>query len=127
MFKLLFKLLVLPPELLKVHAQGYADLASQAWADHLCALKNRWVMYSLSALNLLLALILGGVALLLWSALPLNDAPHAWVLLALPLILLGLSGLCWAWARSLHVRPLMDDIKCQIQLDLLAIQQAQTS
>eukprot|EP01030_Chromulinospumella_sphaerica_P006242 gene6242-6102_t len=75
---LLLKLLVLPPELLKVHAQGYADLASQAWADHLCALKNRWVMYALSALNLLLALILGGVALLLWSALPLNDAPHAW-------------------------------------------------
>ncbi|PUE11541.1 hypothetical protein B9Z51_04445 [Limnohabitans sp. T6-5] len=127
MFKLLLKLLVLPPELLKVHALGYADLASQAWADHLCTLKNRWVIYSLSALNLLLALIFGGMALLLWSTLPLTDLPHAWVLLALPLTLLVLSGLCWAWARSLRTRPLMDDIKCQIQLDLLAIQKAQMS
>ena len=58
MFELLLKLLVLPPELLKVHAQGYADLASHAWAQHLCTLKNRWVLYSLGALNLLLALIL---------------------------------------------------------------------
>jgi len=127
MFKLLLKLLVLPPELLKVHAQGYADLASQAWADHLCTLKNRWVIYSLSALNLLLSLILGGVALLLWSTLPLNEAPHTWVLLALPLTLLVLSGLCWAWARRLRTRPLLDDIKGQLQLDLLAIQQAQKS
>jgi hypothetical protein len=70
---------------------------------------------------------LGGVALLLWSTLPLNEAPHTWVLLALPLTLLVLSGLCWAWARRLRTRPLLDDIKGQLQLDLLAIQQAQKS
>ena len=127
MFELLLKLLVLPPELLKVHAQGYADLASHAWAQHLCTLKNRWVLYSLGALNLLLALILGGVALLLWCALPSIDARHAWVLLALPLTLLALSGLCWAWGSRLRTRPILDDIKAQIQLDLLAIEQAQAS
>jgi hypothetical protein len=127
MFKLLLKFLVLPPELLKVHAQSYADLASQAWAQHLCTLKNRWVLYLLGALNLLLALILGGVALLLWCALPSIDARHAWVLLALPVALLALSGVCWAWGRRLRTRPMLDEIKAQIQLDLLAIEQAQAS
>ncbi|PUE33914.1 hypothetical protein [Limnohabitans sp. Jir72] len=127
MFKLLLKLLVLPPELLKAHAQGYADLAGQAWAQHLCTLKNRFVLYSLGLLGLLLSLILGGVALLLWCALPQIDNHHAWVLLALPLILLALSGLCWAWARSLRTRPMLDEIREQIQLDILAIQEVQTS
>lgn len=126
MFELLLKLLVLPPELLKVHAQGYADLASQSWRQHLCALKNRWTLYALSALALLLALVLGGVALLLWAAVPLAQAPNIWVLWALPLGLLLSSGLCWAWARSLRVRPMLDDIKEQIALDVLTIQQTQT-
>lgn len=127
MFKLLLKLLVLPPELLKVHAQGYADLASQAWADHLRTLQHRWLLYALSALSLLLALVLGGVALLLWSTLPAIDTRHAWVLPVLPLTLAVLSGLCWVHARRLHTRPVLDEIKAQIQLDMLAIQQAQTS
>ena len=56
MLKLLLKLLVLPPELLKMHAQGYADLASQAWADQLCTLKNRWALFALSGVCLVLAL-----------------------------------------------------------------------
>ncbi len=125
MLKLLLKLLVLPPELLQMHAQGYADLASQAWANHLCALKNRWVLYSLSALSLLLALIFAGVGLLLWSVLQLTDAPHPWVLLGLPLSLLAVSAVCWAWGRSLRSRPILGDIKAQIQLDMMTIRQAQ--
>ncbi len=75
MMRLLLKNLLLPPHLLKSHAQGYVDLASEVGARYLCTLKNRWVMYALSVLTLLLALIFGGVALLLWSAFPLHDAP----------------------------------------------------
>lgn len=126
MFKLLLKLLVLPPEWLKVHAQGYADLAHQSWRQHLCTLKNRWMLYALSALSLLLSLVLGGIALLLWGTLSLADAPHVWVLWALPLGFLLSSGLFWAWARSLRMRPMLDDIKEQIELDVLTLQQAQT-
>ena len=80
MLKLLLKLLVLPPELLQMHAQGYADMASQAWAEHLCTLKNRWALLALSAVCTVLALVWAGVALLLWSALPQVDARWAWVL-----------------------------------------------
>ena len=127
MFKLLLKLLVLPPELLKAHAQGYADLANHSWQQHLCTLKNRWLMYSISVLSFLLALTLGGVALLLWGTLPLISAPHVWFLWALPLGLLIVSILCWVWARRLRTQPILDDIKAQIQLDVLAIRQAKAS
>jgi hypothetical protein len=127
MLKLLLKLLVLPPELLKMHAQGYADLASQTWAEHLCTLKNRWALYALSGLCLVLALGLGGVALLLWSALPSIDARHAWVLPVLPMALLVVAALLWAWARRLRTRPFLRDIQTQLELDFLAIQQARAS
>lgn len=125
MFKLLLKLLVLPPELLKMHAQGYADLASQSWADHVCTLKNRWLLYGLSLVSAALGLGLGGVAVLLWGALPSIDTRTTWVLWALPLVCLALSGLLWAIAKRLRTRPLMQDIQEQLQLDLLAIQSSQ--
>lgn len=127
MFKLLLKLLVLPPELLQVHAQGYADLASQAWEEHLCTLKNRWALLALSAVCSVLGLAWAGVALLLWSALPMVDARFAWVLLSLPIVMLLIAALLWTWARRMRSRPVLQDIQEQLQLDLLAIQGARTS
>lgn len=127
MFKLLLKLLLLPPELLQVHAQGYADLANQAWAQHLCTLKSRWLLYALSALSLWLALCLAGVAVLLWSVLPHIDPRHAWVLPALPLGCLLLSALLWLWARRLRAPPGLHALREQIRLDILMLQKAQTS
>ncbi len=127
MMRLLLKMLLLPPDLLKSHAQGYVDLASEVGARYLCTLKNRWVMYALSVLTLLLALIFGGMALLLWSTFPLHDAPHAWMLLALPITCLCLSGLCWWGARAQRLQPLLQEIQAQIALDLQAIGQVHTA
>jgi hypothetical protein len=127
MLRLLLKMLLLPPDLLRSHAQGYVDLASEVSARYLCTLKNRWVMYGLSVLALLLALIFGGVALLLWSAFPLHDAPHAWVLLALPIACLCLGGLCWWGARAQRLQPLLQEVQAQIALDLQAIGQVHTA
>ena len=123
MLRLLLKILLLPPDLLKSHAQGYVDLASEVGAHYLRTLKNRWVMYALSVVTLLLALIFGGVALMLWSTLPLQDAPHAWVLRALTVAGLFLSGMCWWWARTQRLQPLLQEIQTQIALDLQAIRQ----
>jgi hypothetical protein len=127
MLRLLLKMLLLPPDLLKSHAQGYVDLASEVSARYLCTLKNRWAMYALSVLTLLLALIFGGVALLLWGALPLHDAPHAWVLPALPAACLCLSALCWWGARTQRLQPLLQDIQAQIALDLQTLRQVHSA
>lgn len=124
MSTLLLKLLLLPPDLLRSHAKGYADLATEVGARYLCTLKNRWLMYGLSGLAFLLALIFAGVGLLLWSVFPLLDAPHLWVLLALPAGLGFVGVMCWWRARSLRPHPLFKDIHTQIQMDMLAIQQA---
>jgi uncharacterized membrane protein YqjE len=127
MLRLLLKVLLLPPHLLKSHAQGYVDLVSEVSARYVCALKNRWLMYGLSVLAMLLALIFGGVALLLWSAWPQQASPHVWVLPALPGACLLLSVICWWWARRLRLQPLLEDIQAQIALDLQAIRQVNSA
>jgi positive regulator of sigma E activity len=124
---LLLKLLLLPPDLLRSHAQGYADLASDVVTRYLCMLKNRWLMYLVSALTLFLALILGGVGLLLWSAFPLLNSSHVWVLWALPLGLGLCSLLCWWWARTWRQAPILQELQAQIHLDILALQKAQAA
>jgi len=118
----MFKLWLLPPELLQMHAQGYADLANQAWTQQLYTLKNRWMLYALSALSLGLGLGLAGVALLMWSALPQIDPRHAWVLPALPLACLLLSALLWVWARRLRTRPGLHELRDQIRQDIQMLQ-----
>jgi hypothetical protein len=126
MLKLLFKLLALSPDLYKGHAKAYADFASWAWDQHLRRLKYRWALYVLSAASLMLGLIFSGLAILLWSALPVVDGRYIWVLWGLPLLFLGLGAGCWARARSLQIPAFWDVLKEQIQLDILMLEQAKT-
>lgn len=125
MFKQLLKIILLPPELIRAHAQGYVDLASEAGRRFWHALIHKWSMYALSALTLLLALIFGGMALMLWSILPMADAPQAWVMWALPGSCLVTSVLCGWRAWRLPTPSLLQDIQSQWQLDLAVIRAAE--
>ena len=124
MLKLLLKMMFLPPELIKSHAQGYVDLASEVGSRYLCTLKNRWVMFALSALTLMLALIFGGMALMLWSTATQLDASQAAVLWGLPSSFLVISALLGWRAKSLRLPSLLQDIQSQLQLDLEVIRTA---
>lgn len=124
MLKLLLKMMLLPPELIKSHAQGYVDLASEVGSRYLCTLKNRWVMFVLSALTLMLALIFGGVALMLWSTATQLDASQAAVLWGLPSSFLVISALLGWRAKSLRLPSLLQDLQSQLQLDLEVIRTA---
>jgi hypothetical protein len=126
MFKLLMKMALLPPALLKSHALGYVDLASDLGSRYLCTLKNKWVMYLVSVLSGILALIFGGVAWMLWSTLVMPSSAQPWVLWALPSACALISALCWWRARSLALPTLLQDIQSQLQLDLQMVQRADT-
>jgi hypothetical protein len=124
MLKLLLKMMLLPPELIKSHAQGYVDLASEVGSRYLCTLKNRWVMFALSALTMVLALIFGGVALMLWSTASQLDTSQAAVLWGLPSSFLVISALLGWRAKSLRLPSLLQEIQSQLQLDLEVIRTA---
>jgi hypothetical protein len=126
MFNVLFKLIVMQPEVLLTHVQNYADLAVEELQHAFAAWRWRVMLYAVSVVLLGLGLLCGLGAVLLWAALPVLHASTAWVLLALPLVLLT-SGLVVGIAAQRRKLPqLFEGIQEQLDLDMLAICQAQT-
>lgn len=116
------KVLLLPPDLLKTHAKGYADLASQELHQHWRQWQQRGLLLALCVCSGLLALGLGAVAVLLWAALPALNSERWWVLLVLPLAFALLSICLALWAKQLQTRQLFPKLQNQLQLDTLSLQ-----
>ncbi|NRT57821.1 hypothetical protein [Sphaerotilus uruguayifluvii] len=101
MFHPLLKLLARRPDLLADHLDAYADLASAQVRATRRALATRALLAALAGLGALLALLLAGMALLLWAALSPELLARPWTLLLIPALpaLLAL-GAAWALRSS---------------------------
>ena len=104
------------PMLLARHVGAYAALASQEMASNGAALQRRLGLQLLAALCLAVTAVLAGVALLLWAALPLDQAPAPWLLPVIPWLpaLLGL----WAWRQAQAEAPTEPFARLRVQLAL---------
>lgn len=127
MLSMLLKLIVKQPSLLLNHAQAYTDLA----LDETRRLTRRWrtqaTLYGLSFISFVLGLVFGGVALLLWSVLPVTAEQTSWVLLALPVFC---EMLAWAFYLAAQGRadvPAFAIMQEQLKLDMLALREARSS
>lgn len=123
MRQILFKLL-LRPELIALHLQGYADLLHEESTKLKRRMRHRVLVCALGVCSLLLACLWAGIALLLWSALPSLDPQRAWVLWAWPLAWLLVAMGCWVIFRQMRGTGLFPRTRAQIELDLLALRQA---
>lgn len=122
--RLWLKIFLLPPELLRSHIKGYADLACEEFTQHICQLKSRLLLWMCGVFSLVLGLGLGGVAVLLWSVMPELNVQRSWVLLALPLFFC-LMGLTLARIANLRkMAPLFPRLQHQLHRDKLALQEA---
>ena len=124
MRNVLFKLIVMQPEVLLTHAKNYADLALEEWQYAFAAWRWRVMLYVVSCVLLLLGVLTGLMSLLLWSALPVLHADNAWVLVALPVLLLLAGVGVGVAAHRRTTSPLFAGIQEQLDLDMLAICQA---
>ncbi|MCA0240482.1 MAG: hypothetical protein LCI02_06435 [Proteobacteria bacterium] len=96
----LFKTLVTRPELLAEHAGAYLELASAEAAEAALRLRLRCMLAGAALLCAALALVLGGMALLLLAVLPLDQMPAPWALAAAPAVpLVGAIALWLAQRR----------------------------
>lgn len=127
MLAMLLKLIVKQPSLLLNHAHAYADLA----VDETRRLTRRWrtqaMLYGASFVCFCLGLVLGGVALMLWSALPVMASSSSWVLLALPLVCEALGCVFFLGARGRAATPAFAVLQEQLALDVLALRAARAS
>jgi len=125
MLKVLFKLIVMQPQLLLTHAQNYGGLLVEGWQQALASWRSRLLLYFLSGISLILGLACGAGALMLWAALPELNPNNAWVLVALPVALLVVSALLYQAAQRCQMTAIFDEVQSQLELDMLAICQAQ--
>ena len=126
MLSVLFKLIVTQPEVLLTHVRNYADLAVEELQHAFAAWRWRVMLYAVSVVLLALGVLCGLGSVLLWAALPTLPSSTAWVLLALPFVLLIAGALVGIAAQRRKLPQLFEGVQEQLNLDMLAICQAQT-
>lgn len=112
------------PQLLADHAQAYGELMASEVGAVSNALVRRAVLGVLGALLLAVALVLGGVALMLQAALPAGAMGAPWVLLVVPLVPLAAGAVCLVVARMGALRNPFDKIWWQVKADIALFREA---
>jgi uncharacterized membrane protein YqjE len=100
----LFRLLVAEPQLLAEHLEAYSDLVAQELDELRAVLRRRALMIAVALLGGFVALLLAGVALMLWAITPPEALRAPWVFWAVPVVpgLIGLYGALTARALARH-------------------------
>ena len=111
------------PQLLAAHAKAYGDLLLEEGRRAVSSLVLHVVLYATAGVLAVLALLFGGVAVLLYAAVP-GELRHAWLLVALPGASLLVAGACAIVARVLPVEVSLDVLGRQFKADMDMIHEA---
>lgn len=114
----LFALLATRPQLLLDHAVAYAALFHEELGLARAAWQKQLVWQAMALCSLGVALVLGGVAVLLWAVTPVVGVQTAWVLVAVPLLPLALAAACQRLAHLQNRNDAFGNLIQQINADL---------
>jgi uncharacterized membrane protein YqjE len=121
-----FRLAAAQPQLLAEHAAGYAELLVEEITFSGQHLKQRLALQMVGLVCLGIALVLAGVALLLWAALPAQTLRLPWLLIATPLAP-ALPGVLALWrASTLRVPPAFTALRAQLAADAELLRGSET-
>jgi len=113
----LLHLVATQPHLLVDHVEAYAALVDEEMGEAISYWKSRTLMNAIALLLLIVGVILGGVAAMLWMVVPISHTTPVWGLIVIPVTPLSVALLC------LLVRPrapssMFADLKGQLATDL---------
>lgn len=111
------------PQLLVAHAKAYVDLLLEEGRRTISSLVLHVVLYAAAGVLGLLGLMFGGVALLLYAALP-GELRSGWLLVALPCASILIAGACVVVARALPISASLDVVERQVKADIDMIHEA---
>lgn len=123
----LLHLIATQPHLLADHAQAYAELAAVEVGEFSAQWRRRAVLLTVAAFFMGLAVVLAGVAIMLWSVLPVSQMQAPWSLVAVPLVLLALSAVCLLAGRSQIKNTPFASLRQQVRADLLMLREVAAS
>ena len=112
------------PQLLAEHAKAYGDLLLEEGRRTLASLVLHAVLYAAAGVLGGLGLVLGGVALLLYAAIP-GELRNGWLLVAVPCVSMVIAGVCVVVARALPVDVSLDVVGQQVRADIDMIHEAE--
>jgi peptidoglycan/LPS O-acetylase OafA/YrhL len=114
----LLKLAATQPQLLADHAQAYAELLAAELPRTALRWKRQALLKALALVGLLASLLLGGMALLLWAALPGLSMPQPWLLIVVPLLPAAGAIVCLVAASARAEGPAPGSLQQQFSADL---------
>jgi uncharacterized membrane protein YqjE len=119
----LLHLIASQPHLLADHAQAYAELAAVEVGEFSAAWKRRAVLITVAAFCMGLAVVLAGVAVMLWSVLPVSQMQAPWALVAVPGVLGVVSVVCLLAGRSRSQTSAFANLRAQVKSDVLMLRE----
>lgn len=113
----LLRLLLRQPDLVVEHASAYLALAADETSAAVAGFAQQWLYRLLAIACAAVALVLAGVALLLWAALPQLATASAWLLWVVPLLPLPVAAWAWVAARDRSAAVLYAGLRAQTRMD----------
>ena len=122
----LLRLITTEPHLLGDHVEAYADLVGDEVRRTGAAWSLRLGLYAAALCLVAVGLVLTGVAVMLWAALPASGFQAPWVLVAVPVVTFVLAGGCVLFARRNPVESAFDNVKKQLSADMAMLREVST-
>ena len=97
----LFRLLVSEPQMLADHVEAYSELVSEEMGAVAAQWKRRAILHGVSLACAGLAVMLIGMGLMLWAAVPIENMNSPWALVIIPAIPVIMA----AWAHFAAKAP----------------------
>jgi hypothetical protein len=113
----LLRLAMTQPGLLGEHAQGYAALLTAELVTLQQRTRQRLLWMALTLATSVVTLVLGGVALMLWAALPGLAGSALWLMWATPGLALVATLACLLQLRPGTDAPAFAQLQAQLQVD----------
>jgi hypothetical protein len=100
----LFRLIASEPQMLATHVEAYSELVAEEVGAVTSQWKKRAALHAVSGICALLALIMVGVALMLWAVIPVAEMRAPWMLFVAPAIPVVLA----VWAHFAAKAPVAE-------------------
>ena len=123
MYPLLY-LVATRPQLLVDHAEAYVDLVAAEVSNASVIWKRRVTLNVMGMCSFVVAVVLAGVALMMWATIPIVGNQAVWVLVITPLLPMGLGTCCLIAARTQSEEGAFDTLRRQFKADMAILREA---
>lgn len=119
----LLRLIATEPQILGEHVEAYAELVGDEVRKTSSAWSLRIGLYLAAFVLTGVGLVLAGVAIMLWAALPQAGFQVPWLLVAVPAASFAAAAVCVFVARKNPVENAFDNVKKQLSADMAMLRE----